>query len=102
VSVFDFRLDCVRGINERTHNNGFPLFPAPRIFETVTNIIRPLMSPGTRKGFAIFTTNKAEWEPYLHNLVDRDQLTVEYGGTKSKTTHRRNINETRGSNKYAS
>lgn len=57
-------------------------FVAPAIFELVLNVLRPVMSPLTRQTLKVYNTNKQQWQNELLKIVDKDELPIEYGGTK--------------------
>jgi hypothetical protein len=56
---------------------------APGIFDSVVQLIRPLMTPETRKSLRLMGTNKKQWQTELLKEIDADQLTPEFGGTKT-------------------
>lgn len=57
-------------------------FPAPAIFELVLSVLRPVMSPLTRQTLKVYNTNKQQWQGELLKIVEKDELPIEYGGTK--------------------
>ena len=61
-------------------------FLAPRIFDAIAQLVRPIMSPGTRRGFKVFGYDKEEYGKFLFNTVgiSPDQISSDYGGTKPK------------------
>lgn len=52
---------------------------APPVFEVVLNVIRPLMSPLTRRALKVYNQNKANWQKELYKYVDPSELPPEYG-----------------------
>lgn len=54
---------------------------APSIFELILNVIRPIMSPLTRRTLKVYNANKQSWQTELLRIVDKEELPVEYGGT---------------------
>ncbi|ODN03993.1 SEC14-like protein 2 [Orchesella cincta] len=76
-------------VSVNTYENHFPahadkimLINTPAIFELVLNIIRPIMSPLTRQTLKVYNTNKEQWQKELFEIVDRNELPPEYGGTR--------------------
>lgn len=47
----------------------------------VLRVIRPLMSPITREALKVYGQDKAVWSKVLLGIADKNQLTVDYGGT---------------------
>jgi len=63
------------------------LVNTPESFEVILNLIRPIMSPPTRAALKVFSPNKAEWQPYLENLIDPSEFSDWYGGKKERKPH---------------
>jgi len=59
------------------------LVNTPGIFEVVLRIIRPIMAPETRVALKVFGTNKQQWQDFLRSIIAKDQLSREFGGTRS-------------------
>ncbi|ODN05694.1 SEC14-like protein 2 [Orchesella cincta] len=57
---------------------------SPDSFEIVLNLIRPIMSPPTRASLKVFSSNKAEWKPYLDNLIDPAEISDWFDGKKER------------------
>ncbi|OXA64787.1 SEC14-like protein 2 [Folsomia candida] len=55
---------------------------APRVFEVVLNIVKPLMSKDRRDAIFVFGTNEAEWKADLLSNIPENELTPNFGGTK--------------------
>jgi len=60
------------------------LINTPESFEIVLNLIRPIMSPPTRAALKVFSSNKAEWKPYLDNLIDPAEISDWFDGKKER------------------
>jgi len=58
------------------------LINTPLIFETILKLLNPIMAPETREALRVFGPDKEKWKSYLNELVDRNQLYTEFGGTK--------------------
>lgn len=54
------------------------------MFEVILRLIRPLMSPITRQSLQVFGQDKAVWSKTLLSIADKNQLTVDYGGTQKR------------------
>jgi len=58
------------------------LVNVPGIFDAVLTLIRPLMTPGTRKAMRLMGTNKKVWQAELLKEIDPDQLPIDLGGNR--------------------
>ncbi|CAL8112990.1 unnamed protein product [Orchesella dallaii] len=67
------------------HADKIMLINTPPVFELVLNVIRPLMSPLTRRALKVYNQDKSQWQPELFRYVSPDELPPEYGGTKIYT-----------------
>ncbi|ODM91443.1 SEC14-like protein 2 [Orchesella cincta] len=61
------------------------LINTPPVFEVVLSVIRPLMSPLTRRALKVYNQDKSQWQPQLFKYVSPSELPPEYGGTKIYT-----------------
>jgi len=50
------------------------------LFEFVLNVVRSTVSPSTRDAMHVFGKNKPLWEKFVLELIDKKELTPEYGG----------------------
>jgi len=57
---------------------------APRIFNSVVELVRPLMTPATSEAFRIFGTDKAEWSAKVLETIDPSKLPPRFGGTRQE------------------
>lgn len=57
---------------------------APTIFEVVLSIVKPALPKELQQSIVLFGTNKRDWQKYLAEIADEDQLPFEFGGTKLK------------------
>jgi len=60
------------------------LLNTPRIFETVLQVIRSLVSEKTKNALQVYGLNKQEWAADLHKFIDPSQLSPAFGGNKIK------------------
>ncbi|OXA62748.1 Phosphatidylinositol/phosphatidylcholine transfer protein SFH2 [Folsomia candida] len=58
------------------------LVNTPGLFETVLQLLQPIMAPETRVALRVFGPDKDKWRNYLYSLVDKNQLYTEFGGTR--------------------
>ncbi|CAL8125545.1 unnamed protein product [Orchesella dallaii] len=54
---------------------------APKVFNLIFNVIKPLLN-STTLGKVTISSNEKEWKSALLNLVDEDQLCVRLGGSR--------------------
>ncbi|ODM93185.1 SEC14-like protein 2 [Orchesella cincta] len=73
----------------RSYESHFPgltdrivIFNAPQTLQTLRPLVRSAISGHTRRHLKLFGTNKAEWQKYLLEFIDKDQLTEDFGGTR--------------------
>ncbi|ODM98130.1 SEC14-like protein 2 [Orchesella cincta] len=59
------------------------LVNTPTVFEVVLRILRPIMAPETRVALKVFGTNRQQWQQFLYSIIDKDQLSRDFGGTRS-------------------
>ncbi|CAL8080001.1 unnamed protein product [Orchesella dallaii] len=58
----------------------------PASFSVVLDLVRPMLNKGTSDALKIFGYNKPQWKNYLDTEVSEDQLTEEFGGTRTDDT----------------
>ncbi|ODN06055.1 SEC14-like protein 2 [Orchesella cincta] len=58
------------------------IFNAPATIQAVRPIVRGAISGRTRGNIHLFGTNKAEWQKYLLEFIDAEQLTEDFGGKR--------------------
>lgn len=56
---------------------------APPAFETIAKLVREAASPATREALKIYGSDPKQWKKKLLDFIDADQLTEEFGGTRS-------------------
>lgn len=54
---------------------------APKVFNLIFNVIKPLLN-STTLGKVSISSNEKDWKPALFNLIDEDQLCTRLGGTR--------------------
>jgi hypothetical protein len=54
---------------------------APSIFEVILNIVRPVLSAGTRRSLQVYGPSSG-WESKVFATIDRDQVRPAFSGTK--------------------
>ena len=55
---------------------------APTIFEAVLELVKPIMSPASKRDLSMHGVRKADWVPSVLKLIDADQIPPQYGGNK--------------------
>ncbi|ODN06054.1 SEC14-like protein 2 [Orchesella cincta] len=84
---------CITSILEfvESYENHFPgtadrilLVNTPPAFEPIAQLVREAMTPSTREALKIYGNEPKVWKKLLLDLIDADQLTPEFGGTKSE------------------
>ncbi|CAL8109311.1 unnamed protein product [Orchesella dallaii] len=82
---------CFLGIISfiQSYENHFPgltdkivIFNAPATIQAVRPIVRGAISSRTRGNIHLYGTNKAEWQKYLLQFIDAEQLTEDFGGKR--------------------
>ncbi|ODM90798.1 SEC14-like protein 4 [Orchesella cincta] len=56
----------------------------PEAFETVLNLVRPIMNAQTRKVMKVFGTNEAQWEAYVKKHFSISEISEWFGGYKPR------------------
>ena len=56
---------------------------APRVFTTIVEPFSSILSQLSRDVLIIYGLDKSEWQRALLDVIPRDQLPVQYGGTKT-------------------
>jgi hypothetical protein len=59
----------------------FSFLLAPSIFEVILNIVRPVLSAGTRRSLQVYGPSSG-WESKVFATIDRDQVRPAFSGTK--------------------
>jgi len=55
---------------------------SPQAFLVLLEMLRPVLSPYTRKSLRVFGTNENQWKPYLYARIDPNNLPWDYGGNQ--------------------
>ncbi len=58
---------------------------APRAFLPLFDILKPLLSPATRKSLKVYGTDRKKWSQALFKIIPPNQLRHQFGGTKPET-----------------
>jgi len=66
------------------HASTITLVNTPGIFDVILRAIRPAMSPASRDTLQVYGTNKPQWQQALLKDIPKNQLPVEYGGTRRR------------------
>jgi hypothetical protein len=84
-------LACIGALVDRVRQatNYFPgatyldiYINTPRVAQPLVGTLLRAASEDSRNTVKVFGTDRAEWSEYLLNLIDADQLTYQFGGTK--------------------
>jgi len=59
------------------------LVNTPTVFEVVLRLLRPIMAAETRVALKVFGSNRQQWQQFLYSIIDKDQLSRDFGGTRS-------------------
>ncbi|CAL8109313.1 unnamed protein product [Orchesella dallaii] len=82
---------CITGILEflDSYENHFPgsadlilLVDTPPVFDAIAQLVREAASPQTKEALKIYGINPKVWKKVLLDVIDADQLAVEFGGTR--------------------
>jgi len=83
---------CAAGFLQflRSYENHFPgsadkivMINVAPLFEFVLQVVKSTVTPQTRQAMHVYGKNKAVWQKFILESIDKSQLTPEYGGTKA-------------------
>jgi hypothetical protein len=67
-----------------SYGKHFIMINAGRIAVPMIELLKPIMSPSTRKIFQVFGANQKEWGPVLNKIISPEQVPANLGGTRKE------------------